>query len=245
MIGYIFPFRCPLCGINIESLGLCQKCWMGTEFISAPICEICGDPLEYRIKNNMCDVCYASPEPLLRHRSVWRYGSFVKQMIFKFKHSHQIWLTEFFGYQMLRLLLTHYPQTTLFIPVPLHRKRLIKRGFNQALLLARWLSQRTGIPCDYTSLIRVKDTDSQGIKNASERKLNVSQAFEYTPKFFHFSANILLIDDVYTTGATLKSCTTALNNKKVEKVSGITLSKAVIEENIQKNQKELSEESYL
>ncbi|ETZ04518.1 ComF family protein [Holospora undulata] len=230
MIKYIFPFRCVLCGIGVSSLGFCQGCWVQTEFISSPLCSVCGDPLEYWAKDALCNVCYAFPSPLVLHRSVWKYGASIKQLIFKFKHSHQIWLTEFFGHQMLRLLLEYCAQTTLIIPVPLHRKRLIQRGFNQALLLARWLSQHTGIPCDYTSLKRVKDTDSQGSKTASERYLNVEGAFQYTPQPFHFSEKVLLIDDVYTTGATLKACTNALKEKKVTTVWGITLSKVVIKE---------------
>ena len=225
MINTLFPFRCALCGIKIESLGLCQACWVETEFITAPLCTICGDPLGYWTEKSRCNPCFSLSDVLIYHRSVWKYGTFVKRLIFKFKHSHQIWMTEFFGYQMLRLLLKHCPESTLLMPVPLHPKRLTQRGFNQALLLARWLSQRTGIPHDYTSLIRIKDTDSQGLKTAQERHANVAQAFEYCPDFFPTPTHVVLIDDVYTTGATLKACAQVLKGKGIEKVWSITLSK--------------------
>ncbi|PPE03713.1 ComF family protein [Holospora curviuscula] len=226
MISTIFPFRCALCGIKIESLGLCSRCWTKTEFITAPLCALCGDPLGYWGENTLCNACAALPNPFFRHRAVWKYGPGIKQLIFKFKHNHQIWLTEFFGYQMLRLLLEYYPEGRLLIPVPLHPKRLMQRGFNQALLLARWLSRRTGIPYDYSSLRRVKDTDSQGLKPAQERHSNVGQAFHYCPTF-PLPINVILVDDVYTTGATLKACANALKAKGVHHIRGITLSKVI------------------
>ena len=74
----------------MESLGLCQVCWVETEFITTPLCTLCGDPLGYWVENSRCNACFALANQLLHHRAVWKYGSFVKRLIFKFKHSHQI-----------------------------------------------------------------------------------------------------------------------------------------------------------
>lgn len=225
MIRYIFPFRCIFCGIKVESLGLCQKCWVHMEFITTPLCDMCGDPLVCSTESMLCAFCF-SVRPPMSHRTVWRYNTYVKQLIFRFKYSKQIWLTEFFGYQMLRILLKYFPETTLLVPVPLHPKRLAERGFNQSLLLARWLSYRTGVPIDYTTLVRIKHTHSQGVKTATERKINVHDAFACRD-LLH-GKNILLIDDVYTTGATLEACAYTVHHAGAKNIGSITLSKVVL-----------------
>ena len=196
------------------------------EFITDPLCYYCGDPLMYATDSMECVVCFHQ-KPTLRHRSIWRYTQEAKQLVFRFKYQNQTWLTEFFGHQLLRIMLKYFSETTVLIPVPLHPKRLSERGFNQALLLARWLGQYSGIPVDYWSLERSRNTPSQGTKTAEERKSNVEDAFLYRDSSEIYGANILLIDDVYTTGSTLHACAQVLKDACPQSIHSMTLTKSV------------------
>jgi ComF family protein len=196
------------------------------EFITDPLCQYCGDPLMYPTDLMECTSCFAE-RPKLRHRSVWRYTLEAKQLVFRFKYQNQTWLTEFFGHQLMRIMLKYFPETTVLVPVPLHPKRLSERGFNQALLLARWLSKHTGVPVNYWSLKRSRYTPSQGTKTAQERRSNVENVFMYHPVKEMYDANILLIDDVYTTGSTLQACALVLADACPKSIHSITLTKSV------------------
>lgn len=196
------------------------------EFITDPLCQHCGDPLMYATDRMECASCFTQSHTL-RHRSVWRYTTEAKQLMFRFKYQNQTWLTEFFGHQLLRIMLKYFPETTMLVPVPLHPKRLSERGFNQALILARWISQHSGIPVDYWSLKRSRHTPSQGTKSAQERRSNVEDAFTYRHSSVLCGANILLIDDVYTTGSTLQACQKVLASACPQSIHSITLTKSV------------------
>ena len=195
-------------------------------FITDPVCQDCGDPLPYTTNRMQCTACFTQ-QPIFQHRSVWQYTLEAKQLIFRFKYQNQTWLTEFFGYQLMRLMLRYFPDTTVMVPVPLHPARLSERGFNQALLLARWINQRTGVPVNYWSLVRHRNTPSQGKKTAQERQENVESAFKCHPSRTLRGANILLIDDVYTTGSTLRACANVLAELCPANIYSVTLTKSV------------------
>lgn len=129
----------------------------------------------------------------------------------------------------LRLAGHHMLENTdIIIPVPLHPYRLIKRRYNQAELIARELSRhypRTAYYCD--GLYRIRATLSQGHKNAKDRKSNVSKAFSVNPHYIFEGKSVTLIDDVFTTGATLNECARMLYRAGAREVNCLTLAKVV------------------
>ena len=115
----------------------------------------------------------------------------------------------------------------LILPVPLHPKRLRWRGFNQALLLARQLSRAYGIATDPLVLRRIKETPPQTQLNEEERRRNVRDAFALAPGRSLEGKKILLVDDVYTSGATVNECSRTLKKSGVERVFVVTLARAI------------------
>lgn len=126
-----------------------------------------------------------------------------------------VFLGELYGLELQQHLYTHLKYDVV-IPIPLHKNKLHKRGFNQAELIAKGLSKSLNIPMDTTSLIRTVNTETQTKKNREERMLNVKDAFEVTDSKTLLQKRILLVDDVLTTGSTLIAASntilTATNN---------------------------------
>ena len=120
-----------------------------------------------------------------------------------------------------------YTDYSLIIPVPLHVKRLRERGFNQSLILARVIGEKQKIPVNFSLLKRHKFTSTQTGSNKKERKQNIKGAFEVTDKKEINGKNIILIDDVYTTGATANECAKTLIKAGAQKVSVLTMARVL------------------
>ncbi|ESP62901.1 Competence protein F, phosphoribosyltransferase domain, protein YhgH [Smithella sp. ME-1] len=116
---------------------------------------------------------------------------------------------------------------SLIIPVPLHIKRLRERGFNQSLILARAIGKKRQIPVNFSLLKRRKFTTTQTGSNRNERKQNIKGAFEVSDKNKIKGENVILIDDVYTTGATVNECAKTLIEAGVRKISALTLARVL------------------
>jgi ComF family protein len=115
----------------------------------------------------------------------------------------------------------------LVVPVPLHPRRLRERGFNQSLLLARQVSKRQSIPLDFTSLQRVRQTAPQTRLSGPERRKNVRGAFRVTAPESVAGRRVLLVDDVFTTGATIQECTESLLEAGAKEVCVLTLARVI------------------
>lgn len=119
------------------------------------------------------------------------------------------------------------PDFTLVMPVPLHSKRLRERGFNQSVILARELARKFSIPLDFVTLRRYIHTEPQIHLGKKERASNVRGAFNVTKQDRVKKQKIILVDDVYTTGSTVKECTRVLMESNAEKVAVLTLARAI------------------
>jgi ComF family protein len=155
------------------------------------------------------------------HRALWTYGPLSRRIIFGLKHGRQRYLADLVAPWLVPLALQH--PVDCIIPVPLNADRLARRGFNQAALLATALGQCTGIPVWLNGLIRPLKTPSQGGFSAVQRRENVMGVFS-SPNMWH-GQKILLVDDVFTTGATLNACAYALRESRAHHVHAITLAK--------------------
>jgi ComF family protein len=185
---------------------ICSACetelpWLGDH------CQTCALPLP--APGLTCGQCLQQPPAFERVVAPWVYSFAVDTLITRFKHNAKWPLGHLLG-ELLAQYLQHrfdedLDRPEVLIPVPLATKRLRQRGFNQAAMLARWLSESLKIPCDETLLLRIQDTSAQQELKADARKRNLRNAFALAPDTCVAGRHLALIDDVLTTGATAQT----------------------------------------
>lgn len=231
MLDLLFPAQCARCADVIDQPGnLCAKCWQETTFISPPFCAQCGHPFEYEVGADMlCGRCLASPPSFTAGRSVFKYDDNSKDMILSFKHADRTDQAPIFAKWMARTAADILTEDILIVPVPLHSRRLIKRRYNQAALLALSIGQISGNKVIPDLLVRKRATASQGSKSYKGRFNNVKGAFTLNPRWEGKirDEHIVLIDDVYTTGATVSACSDCLLKHGAVQISVLTLCRVV------------------
>lgn len=222
-------------GPGTPSKHMQSDAWKAVTFLDEPCCNACGYPFEYFMgKDQLCVRCMVDPPIFDQARSALQYHDDSSGLILSFKHGGRTQNLKRFAKHMVRAGRPFWNDANLIIPVPLHKSRLHKRQFNQAGLLARSISTQTQIPFDPHSLIRHKETVSQGSQSAKGRYRNVQGAFSIAEgRKPHISGqNIVLIDDVYTTGATLEACTRTLRRAGATHIYALTLARVVRDQEI-------------
>jgi ComF family protein len=231
MLDAVLPPRCFSCGEQVLSQGdLCGACWAGLDFFSGVGCACCGFPFEVDIGDDaLCGPCIKKRPLYARARAVMRYDDNSRPMVLAFKNSDRHEGVDIFGKWMAGVATGQLHNTDIIIPVPLHRKRLFYRRYNQAALMAKAIGKQMNIEVDVNGLIRNKPTKSQGHLRRKERFKNVRAAFSLTKKgeLAIKDKHILLVDDVLTTGATVGACTKVLMGKGAASVQIITLTRVV------------------
>ena len=229
----VFPPRCLSCGGNLEEgapFAICEGCRAGIGYIRSPLCTVCGEPFASDVeKDHVCGSCLISPPPFAAARSLGRFDGVLMAMIHRLKYREQSRLASPLGHLMAA---GDYPgfrigEASLVIPVPLHRKRLRQRGFNQSLLMAGAVGKRHGIPLDARSLRRPVASEPQVTLGRKERERNVRGVFAVADREHIRGKGILLVDDVYTTGSTLKECARVLLRAGAREVYVLTLARSV------------------
>ena len=213
ILNPLVPPLCPLCYAPVlDDATLCTQCWPKVDFISPPYCQGCAQPLECAATPNLlCGRCLADPFPFKEAQSVFYYNATVRPLILRFKYADATYLANTLA-RWMAWDQTYLSDVDVILPVPLHWKRLWRRGFNQAALLARSLSQHTNIPFLPHVLRRKKATASQGFLSKERRIANLRHAFSIPKKEQPRvkGKTVLLVDDVMASGATLRFCTEAL-----------------------------------
>lgn len=219
LLDLLLPLRCLGCG-NEGDL-ICPACRQSLPRIWLPLCQRCGATVS---EGNLCPMCINHPLTIGGIRSLFLFQSTVRQAILQFKYKHLKTIATPLGQLLAEYLGSHPLKGEVIIPVPLHPKRLRERGYNQASLLAKELGKLTGLPVVEGPLVRVRDTISQArTTSALERRRNVQDAFVCHQGLE--GEQILLIDDVCTTGATLDACATALKAAGADSVWGLTIAR--------------------
>ncbi|MGB1398604.1 MAG: double zinc ribbon domain-containing protein [Candidatus Puniceispirillaceae bacterium] len=228
----VLPQTCPICQSFVTGTGLCLDCWHDLRPIAKPCCAACGRPLVYAMPDSLCAPCLIKPFPLHRIKAGFCYDAASCQLILPFKHADRIDIAPV----MVAMLGPAFKQladkTDIVIPVPLHARRYIKRRYNQSAELARWLCQHHGSNIEFAPqyLLRTKATPSMAGLTKSRREQNVRRAFAIahpTAKACLAGKDILLIDDVMTTGATLTSCARTLLDAGAASVSALVFARVV------------------
>lgn len=220
IVDFALPPRCPRCGgITPDQHSFCVACWQGLSFIGDPCCVRCGLPFEYDGGVAECGACLAEPPPFERLRAAVSYGEIARNVALKLKYGGRpgVALT------MARLMQRHVrpeDEGAILVPVPLHRWRIWRRGYNQSALIASALGRRTGLATDLGLIRRVKATPPLKGMGRRQRALTVRGAFAIDPagKARVRGRSFLLVDDVYTSGATAAGCAKLLKRAGAESV---------------------------
>ncbi|HEX8126677.1 MAG TPA: ComF family protein [Allosphingosinicella sp.] len=213
ILDFALPPRCPGCGaITGEPHRFCLDCWRSLAFLAEPCCARCGLPFAYLTSGEAsCGSCLADPPPFDRLRAAVAYGEVSRQVALKLKYSGRPGLAETLAHFMLRHV-GEAEGAPILVPVPLHRWRIWKRGYNQAALIASSLSRRSALPVELDLLVRTRATPPLRGLGRRERSLAVRGAFAVPAgaRGRLSGKPVLLVDDVYTSGATAAACARAL-----------------------------------
>jgi ComF family protein len=231
IIELLFPNQCLHCSHLIGQEGVfCNDCWKKLQFITDPKCNICCHPFEYKVADNLiCGKCLGNKPSYNRVITVFRYNSVIKKIIGDFKSRDTTYLAKKFAKILFNRASSEIAKIDLIVAVPLHKIRLRKRKFNQAILLTKELSKLSKKKFFYDFLLRIKNTTAQAGLKKREREKNLRGAFALNKKYKKIvkGKKILLIDDVMTTGTTLEGCAKILKKAGAKEVIVLVIAKRV------------------
>lgn len=222
-LGILFPQTCCFCG-KVSKSNICKECEKKITYIQEPACKKCGKPIRYE-ETEYCGDCTGKDFYYEQGKGIWLHTGNVRWSIYQFKYHNRRIYGQFYAQELFRLYgdLIKKWKIDVIIPIPLHRKRRRKRGYNQAEIVAKHLGKLTGIFVDTKSVVRVHNTKPQKELSHKERSKNLRNAFRVT-KHWKGKKNVLLIDDIYTTGNTIDSVAKVLKENGTHKVWFLTIS---------------------
>ncbi|MBT6346962.1 MAG: ComF family protein [Nitrospina sp.] len=236
LLDFVFPQNCISCdgAIKVEEYFLCSLCREDIGFIQSPHCFLCGIPadLSYDFPHEefVCGVCRQNPFQFDQARSLGFYDTVLRSTIHAFKYRKQVGVLSEIDILLENFFAENreYSQGFTVAPIPLHFNKMKERGFDQAFLIARQVAQVLKLPLAGGLLRRVKATLPQATMTRTERARNIKGAFEVSRPDWVRGKNILLVDDVFTTGATVNEATKVLKKHGAEKVYVFTLGRVVV-----------------
>ena len=234
IVDLVLPPRCVLSGQIVASEGaLAPEIWAKLRFIASPLCRTCGLPFDFSADaggdgaDTDCVFCTREAPPFDCLRSSLVYDDQSRDLILRFKHADRIEGVGAFAGWMERAGANLVAGADMIAPVPLHPLRLLVRRYNQSALLAQALAKRAGKSYAPELLRRHRATQSQGKRGFKDRYKNVRGAFSVPVPSQVQGKNILVIDDVYTSGATIRECSSVLKDAGAARVDVLTLMRVV------------------
>ena len=227
-ITFLYPAECRVCKEFLEATSIpyiCNNCWQDIHFLEPPWCDICGTPGV----DGLCDECATTPPRYGKLRSIAFYQTTLQQAIHFFKFEKK----KVFAQHLIQLINTHIPldcsiaEYDFILPVPIHKKRLRERGFNQATLLANGIAKAGRVSVLRNTLVRKRHTVAQSSLDREARQQNIVGAFEIRNPDIIRDKRLLIFDDVFTTGATIREIVNELWTADPAEVDVLTLARTL------------------
>ena len=220
-LDLILPPRCLACSELVQAQGrICTPCWNQLPFTGGAHCRMCAFQLDGTGSDDaICDRCAVEPPPWQRAIAALRYEGLARTLILRFKHGDRIEAVRLLSEWLAFAIGQISTSDSLILPVPIHRWRMLARGYNQAALLAGPAAAKLGLAYQPHNLRRLISSASQQRLSAADRKINVSaDHFALARAGAVHGRHVILVDDVLTTGSTLGACTTILQRAGAARV---------------------------
>ena len=210
ILDAIYPRRCPICDVILreKSMMCCNECKDSFQLVGQNICYKCGKPVVEDVE--YCFDCTKKKFSYIEGRSVYIYNDSMKESIARFKYKGRVEYADYYVYNMINNLGDYIERLGVdaIIPVPIHRLKLNKRGYNQAEVIANKLGRAMNMLVIPTALVRVVNTSAQKELDNKQREKNLRHAIRLNPKINipDDVKKVLIVDDIYTTGSTVNAC---------------------------------------
>jgi ComF family protein len=226
----LFPPRCAACRARLDSKiseNFCERCASEIHYIRSPFCRVCGLEVHGAAEATpLCGECLNTQPSFSIARSLVRYELTIQQLVHKLKYSRDTSVIPGIVELITGYDLSEFLEIDYIVPVPLHLRRLRQRGLNQALLLARLLFPERGELIRADLLIRTRNTVPQTELGGAERRDNLKTAFQLRNGYDVNGFVVCLVDDVFTTGATVEECSRVILKSGAREVKVLTLARA-------------------
>lgn len=224
-VDLVYPPRCPGCD-EIILLGdeLCEDCRQRIQVVREPVCKQCGKPLENE-RTEYCTDCVKKKHAFRQGKAVFVYRDVMKLSMYRFKYSNKREYAIYYA-KTAAWLYGEWVRRNgieILIPIPMYSGKQRKRGYNQAEVFARALGRELGLPVDAECVKRVRNTVPQKELSDKERRHNLKNAFQLTSNIVKYS-QVLLVDDIYTTGSTMDAVAEVLLSGGVKNIYYICIS---------------------
>lgn len=224
ILNVLYPERCPVChGILQGKNFVCPSCRQKLPYIKEPKCKKCGKEME-KEEQEYCRDCQRFSHSFDKGGAVFAYDQVMRKSISMFKYHNRREYARFYAAEMYEHC-RHFLNTCnpdVILPVPIHRQKKRQRGFNQAELVAKKLGKMMKVPVDSKYLIRREKTVPQKELSRQKRKANLKQAFKVN-KTNRTYERVLIVDDIYTTGATIDAISEILRENQVKIIFFLTI----------------------
>lgn len=225
LLDYFYPPRCPICDeILPPGIIICEGCTKEAVTIAEPMCKKCGKPIENG-EREYCSDCAGRQHTYRQGKAVFLYKAGMKKSMYRFKYSNRREYAQFYAKCAAKIHSSWILRNRIevIVPIPMYPGKRRRRGYNQAEIFARALGKELGIPVDAGIVRRVRNTVPQKALNDKERQRNLKNAFQLAPNIVKYS-QILLVDDIYTTGSTMDAVAAVLLSGGAQNIYYICIS---------------------
>ena len=223
VMDWLYPPHC--CSCKRDGYVFCEECLSKIEILNSTFCKRCGSPV--RSGKILCYQCRNDPPPFTQMRSWASYAGPIKDALHSLKYNKNIALGIFLAKPLTEIVKNAGWKIDLVVPMPLSRSHLKLRGYNQSACISRNIARQLNLTHSTTSVKRIKETETQISLNVNERFINLFDAFYAFPAKL-INRNILLVDDVITTGATMQNCAIALKNAGASNIYCLSVAKTLL-----------------